>query len=161
MNMVLPYSFNQQGNDYRFETDKDIFYSVTFSNGSFYFADLPPHIPVFEVSIATISLGDHISPPRDARVEATVVEIFKIFFLNHENSIIYICDNLDQKQAARHRKFDMWFRSHAGKELEKYDTHFIVATMEIYASLILHSLNPFKDELIRVFLSQVTEYDKD
>lgn len=55
----------------------------------------------------------------------------------------------------------MWFRSHAGKELEKYDTHFIVATMEIYASLILHSLNPFKDELIRVFLSQVTEYDKD
>ena len=159
--MVLPYSFNQQGNDYRFDTDKGIFYSILFSDGSFYFADLPPHIPVFEISIATVSLGDHISPPRDPRVEATIVEIFRLFFSDHENSIVYICDNLDQKQAARHRKFDIWFRSHAGKELEKYDTHFLVETVEIYASLIIHSLNSFKNELVKVFLSQVNEYDKD
>ena len=88
--MVLPYSFNQQGNDYRFDTDKGIFYSVLFSDGSFYFADLPPHIPVFEVSISTVSLGDHISPPRDPRVEATIVEVFRLFFSDHENSIVYI-----------------------------------------------------------------------
>lgn len=62
--------------------------------------------------------------------------------------------------AARHRKFDIWFRSHAGKELEKYDTRFLVETVEIYASLIIHSLNSFKGELVKVFLSQVNEYDE-
>ena len=105
--MLLPYSFNQQTNDYRFETDNGLFYSVKFTDGSFYFADLPTHIPVFEVSISTISLGDNFSAPKDLRVELTIVEIFRTFFLIYENSIIYICDNLDQKQAARHRKFDM------------------------------------------------------
>lgn len=161
MNTVLPYSFNEHDNDYRFDTDKGVFYSVKFADGSFYFADLPPYIPIYEVSISTVSLGDQLSPPRDARVEATIVEIFRMFFLENENSIIYICDNLDRKQAARHRKFDMWFRKHAEKDLEKYDTHFLVETMEIYASLILHSHNSYKDVLVNVFLSQMNEYDKD
>jgi hypothetical protein len=160
MNTVLPYNFKQHDDGYRFDTDNGLFYSVTFSDGSFYFAELPPHIPVFEVSISTISLGDYLTAPRDPRVEATVVEIFRLFFLDHENSIIYVCDNLDHKQAARHRKFDMWFRRHAIKELEKYDTHFLVESLEIYASLILHSDNAYKDELIKVFLSQANEYDK-
>ena len=161
MNLLLPYHFNQQGNDYRFDTDNGLFYSVKFTDGSFYFANLSAHIPVFEVSISTVSLGDYLSAPRDARIEITIVEIFRIFFLEHENSIIYICDNLDEKQAARHRKFDMWFRRHTGKELEKYDTHFLVESIEIYASLILHVNNPYRQELIDVFLSQVDEYDKD
>ena len=161
MNQVLPYKFTNQGNDYRFDTDKGLFYSVKFTDGAFYFANLPAYIPIFEVSISTVSLGDYLSAPKDQRIEATIVEIFRIFFLEHENSIIYICDNLDEKQAARHRKFDMWFRRHTGEELEKYDTHFLVESMEIYASLILHVNNPFKNKLIEVFLSQVDEYDGD
>lgn len=159
--MYFPYSFQQQGNDYRFDTDKGIFYSIKFSDSSFYFFNLPAYIPVFEISISTVSLGDHLSPPKDARVEATIVAIFRSFFTTHENSIVYICDNLDQKQAARHRKFDIWFRTHAEKELEKYDTHFIVQSLEIYASLILHSANPYKLELTQIFLNQANEYDKD
>ena len=55
----------------------------------------------------------------------------------------------------------MWFRRHTGEELEKYDTHFLVESMEIYASLILHINNPFKNKLVEVFLSQIDEYDKD
>ena len=158
--MLQPYNFHHGGNDYRFDTDKGIFYSVKFTDGSFYFANLPAYIPVFEVGISIISLGENLSPPRDARVEATVIEIFRIFFLNHENSIVNICDNLDLKQAVRHRKFDMWFHRYAGSELSKFDTHFIVEELEIYASLILHTLNPFKDNLTELFLNQADEYDK-
>ncbi len=160
MNIVLPYNFKKQGNDYRFDTDKGLFYSVKFLDGSFYFVSLPAYVPVFEMSITTVSLGDHLSPPRDPRIEATIVEIFRHFFQEHENSIIYICDNLDQKQAARHRKFDMWFRAHTEKGLEKFDTHFIIESLEIYASLILHTDNSYKDELVKVFLNQANEYDK-
>ena len=78
MNQALPYNFNLQDNEYKFDTDNGLFYSVTFVDGSFYFANLPAYIPVFEVSITTISLGDHISPPRDPRLQATIVEIFRI-----------------------------------------------------------------------------------
>ena len=39
--------------------------------------------------------------------------------------------------------------------------HFLVESTEIYASLILHIKNPFKNKLIEVFLSQVDEYDGD
>jgi Family of unknown function (DUF6169) len=159
--MDLQYNFTRHGNEFRFDTDNGIFYSVSFSDGSFYFFNLPLHIPVFEMSIKVVSFGNHLSPPRDRRVEITVVEIFRVFLSDNENSVVYVCDNLDEKQAARHRKFDMWFQRHASKDLEKHDTHFIVDTQEIYASLILHILNPFKQELIKVFLNQVNEYDKE
>lgn len=158
--MDLPYNFLEKDNDYRFETDKGIFYSVSFTDGSFYFINLPPYIPVFEMSIKVVSLGKYMSPPRDPRVEVTIVAIFRLFLAEHENSVVYICDNLDEKQAARHRKFDMWFQRHTNTELVKYDSHFIVDSQEIYASLIFHSLNPFKQNLIQVFLNQANEYDK-
>lgn len=158
--MALPYNFNQNDNNFRFETDKGIFYAVSFADGSFYFTGLPPYIPVFEVSITVISLGDYFTPPKDLRVELTIVEIFRIFLSQHENSIVYICDNLDDKQAARHRKFDTWFSKHAQIDIEKYNTYFLVNDLEIYSSLILHSHNPFKEELIRVFLNQANEYDE-
>lgn len=65
-----------------------------------------------------------------------------------------------KQQAARNRKFDMWFRGHAEKGLEKFDTHFIIESLEIYASLILHTDNSYKDELVKVFQNQANEYDK-
>ncbi len=161
MSIVTPYSFQQNSNEYRFQTDKGVFYSLKFSDGSFYFVNLPTYIPIFEFSITVVSLGDHLSPPRDARVEITIVAIMRLFFLSHENSIIYICDNLDEKQAARHRKFDIWFRTHADEDLEKYDTHFMIQSMEIYASLILHRSNHYKNNLVRIFLNQANEYEKE
>jgi Family of unknown function (DUF6169) len=158
--MDLPYNFLEKDNYYRFETDKGIFYSVSFTDGSFYFINLPAYIPVFEMAIKVVNLGKYMSPPRDLRVEVTIVAIFRLFLAEHENSVVYICDNLDEKQAARHRKFDMWFQGHTNKELEKYDAHFIVDSQEIYTSLILHNLNPFKQDLIKVFQNQANEYDK-
>jgi Family of unknown function (DUF6169) len=161
MSIATPYSFQQNSSEYRFDTENGIFYSLKFSNGSFYFVNLPTYIPIFEFSITIVSLGDNLSPPRDPRVEATIVSILRLFFLAYENSIVYICDNLDHKQAARHRKFDTWFRTHAEQDLEKYDTHFMVQSTEIYASLILHNLNHYKEDLIRIFLNQANEYNKD
>jgi hypothetical protein len=161
MSIATPYSFQQNGNDYRFQTDKGVFYSLKFSDGSFYFVNLPTYIPIFEFSVTVVSLGDYLSPPKDVRVEITIVAIMRLFFLSHENSIVYICDNLDKKQAARHRKFDIWFRTHADQDLEKYDTHFMIQSMEIYASLILHCSNHYKNDLVHIFLSQANEYEKE
>ena len=83
------------------------------------------------------------------------------FLSDHTNSIIYTCDNIDNRHHARNRKFNIWFNRHQSTDLEKYDSAFIVEDTEILASLIIHAQNPFKEELIKVFIEQVDEYRKD
>ena len=155
-----PYKFSQILYEFEFVTDNGIIYSIKFTDGAFLLSGLPPHIPVFDVSIDAVSLGRNPSPPKDLRAEATIVIIFHTFLREHENSAVYVCDNLDNKQAARHRKFDMWFNRNKTADIEKYDTYFIVEELEIYASMIVHVLNPFKNELIKVFGEQNNHYNK-
>ena len=73
---------------------------------------------------------------------------------------MYVCDTNDNKQAARNRKFDMWYNKNKSNDIEKYDNTFIVGDTEIYASLIVHILNPLKDSLKDIFLNQKEKYDK-
>ncbi len=163
MSLHLPYNFRQQGNSYRFQTDKGIYYNVEFSEGSFYFSYFPDYLSVFEFSISVVTLGDNISPPLDHRIESTVVSILETFLLNHENSIIYTCETLDSRQKARHRKFDIWFKQNIKSipELEKYDAFITYEELEIISSLIVHKRNPFKDELIKIFFDQADDYNKE
>jgi Family of unknown function (DUF6169) len=161
MNTPLPYNINQEGNTYKFNTDNGIFYNITFSDGSFYFTNLPSHIPVYEISIKVMSLGNHFSPPRDSRAELTIIDVIRTFLTNHTNSLLYTCDNTDNKHHVRSRKFNMWFNLFQNSQLEKYDAAFAVADIEILSSLIIHSQNPHKERLIKIFDEQAKAYDKD
>jgi Family of unknown function (DUF6169) len=163
MTPTLPYNFNQQGNSYRFLTDKEVYYNVQFSEGSYYFAGFPSYLSVFEFSISVISLGDNVTPPLDPRVEATVVTILKAFLTHHENSIIYVCETVDQRQRARYRKFDGWFNQniYALPELEKHDAFITYEDLEFLSSLIVHKNNPHKEELVQLFFEQAKAYEKD
>jgi hypothetical protein len=162
MTQHLPYNFNQQGNSYRFSTDKDVYYNVQFMDGSYYFVNFPPYLSVFEFSISVTKLGENLTPPFDNRVEATVVAILKAFLINHENSILYICETRDRRQKARYRKFDMWFKHNldALPELEKYDAVVTYEDLEFLSSLIIHNKNSYKDELVKLFLDQAHSFDK-
>lgn len=161
MTIQEPYDFMRFRNEYEFTTSNEIEYVVVFSDGAFLFANLPNHIPVFEVSISVVSLGKNLSPPHDLRAEATFIQIFQDFLIEHQNSIVYVCDTKDNKQGARHRKFDMWFNRNESIDIEKHDTNFIVGELTIYASLIIHVLNPFKESMINILNNQKKEYDKD
>jgi hypothetical protein len=161
MSIPQPYEVNSQGKIYKFTTDNGIFYNVSFSDGSFYFTNIEPHIPVYELAIKFISLGDHFSPPQDRRAEITIIAIIQSFLSDHTNSIIYTCDNIDERHHARNRKFNSWFNRYKSSDLEKYDSSFLVEDTEILASLIVHSQNPFREAVIKVFVDQVNEYRKD
>lgn len=161
MSILQPYEVNIQGNTYKFTTDKGVFYNITFTDGSFYFNNIEPHIPVFELAIKAISLGDYLTPPQDKITEITVISIIQSFLSEHTNAIIYTCDNIDNKHHARNRKFNIWFNRYQTNDIEKYDSSFDVEGSEILASLIIHSQNPFKERLIQVFVEQVNEHRKD
>jgi hypothetical protein len=151
MNTPLPYSFTYYENKYIFQTDNSVAYSVEFTDGTHYFFNLPRHIPVYEFNIKVLNAADSIGQPYDKRIEITIVDILTAFFENHKNSLIYVCDNLDNRQQSRYRKFERWFKKSKTVLIEKYDIDFSVYDIQILASLIVHTQNPDKDLLIRLF----------
>jgi hypothetical protein len=154
MSIHQPYNFTQENGKYFFNTDNSVVYSVEFTDGSFYFYDLPIHIPVFELSIKVLNpVEDGIEQPYDERTEATIVAILSIFFKDNKNSLLYVCDNDGNRQQARFRKFEIWFKKNKTDNLEKYNISFTAIEMPILASLIVHTENPDKDLLVSLFLS--------
>ena len=152
MSILLPYSFTHRENRYVFHTDNSVIYSVEFTDGAFYFYNLPAHIPVFEFNIKVLNAVDSIIQPYDERTEATIVYILNTFFEDNKNSLIYVCDNMGNRQQARFRKFHSWFKKNKTDSIEKYDVSFTALEMQILASLIVHTQNPDKDLLVSLFL---------
>jgi Family of unknown function (DUF6169) len=160
MSTLLPYDVNREDNTYKFNTENGIIYNVIFSDGSFYFSNLPSHIPVYEITIKFVSLGKYFTPPKDSRAEITIIEVIRAFLGTHTNSLLYTCDNTDDKHHVRNRKFNMWFNRFQNSQLEKYDAAFTVADIEILSSLIIHSQNPNRERLIQIFNEQAKAYEK-
>lgn len=152
MSILQQYNFTQRGNRYIFHTDNSVTYSVEFTDGSYYFFNLPIHIPVFEFNIRVLNAVDTLIQPYDERTEVTIVHILSAFFEDNKNSLIYVCDNIGNRQRVRFRKFHSWFKKNKTDELEKYDVIFNALEMQILASLIVHTQNPDKDLLVNLFL---------
>ncbi len=161
MTTPQPYNYIIRNNEYVFVTDYGIQYSIEIEDGSSYFLSFKPYLSVYELSIDIANVEQVIFAPYDRRVEHTILAILKTFFQDHSNSIIYVCDSIDRRHHARNHKFDSWFQRNNDGMLEKYDVEFSTEDMEILASLIVHVNNPFKEELVQLFLAQPNEYDKD
>jgi Family of unknown function (DUF6169) len=151
MSILPPYNFIQLDKKYTFRTDNSIVYNVEFTDGSFYFHNLPSHIPIFELNIRVLNPIDSIGQPFDKRIEVTIVEILSTFFSDNKNSLIYVCDTIDNRQQGRFRKFDIWFKRNNNTLLEKFDVDFTTQDMQILASLIVHHENPEKERLVTLF----------
>jgi Family of unknown function (DUF6169) len=151
MSILLPYSFTYNDGKYSFLTDNSVVYNVEFTDGSYYFFDLPADVPVFELNIKALNAAESIIQPYDKRVEITIVNILSKFFDDNKNSLIYVCNNLDNRERARSRKFNSWFNKNATFSVEKYDINFTMHNIIILASLIVHTENIRKDELIKRF----------
>jgi Family of unknown function (DUF6169) len=154
---MTPYEFIRIRNTYTFFTDNDIKYNIIFFDGSHYFLKLPSHIPVYEGTVTPSMLGEHKSPPFDPRAEFTISNIFKDFLMTVEDSIVYVCDTSDKRPHVRNRKFNSWFDRSKDADIHKVDTHFVIKEVDVYASLIVHDLNPYRDEIVEIFLNQKKE----
>lgn len=159
--MPQKYEFTENGNEYTFETDNNVLYSIQLLKGTHYFKEIEPFIPIYELSIAIKNTDSSVFAPTDKRVEVTIMAILEDFFTINVNSLLYICDNNDGRHHARKRKFDSWFIRNSTPTFEKYDLDFIVEDFEILASLIVHRQNPYKTDLVRLFFEQPKEYGKD
>jgi hypothetical protein len=87
----------------------------------------------------------------DNRIGITVIEIFKLFFANVDNAVIYICDSSDNRQYARKRKFDFWFNKYSNGEILKADGIAVIEETEILNSILVSQQNPKAHEIIVAF----------
>ncbi len=80
--------------------------------------------------------GIHIGT--DVKIGRTVSSIVHSFFRNPSNILVYICDTSDKHQAARDRKFKIWFKRYASLD----DLVFVSEVIDVeddsyFASMIL------------------------
>jgi hypothetical protein len=156
-----PYNFRRSShNSYHFSTDKNVLYSIDFTDGSYYFNGLPDYLSIFEFSINVLSLGDNIAPPHDKRVETTIVKILSAFLSSKENCIIYMCQNSDNRHSARKRKFDSWFQQNTNTLFEKHDLTIKYEEVDYFMTLIINNNNSNKSEIIELFFDLPNQYGK-
>lgn len=149
LNLVSPYTVWSYGDAFRFKTDNDILYMVSF--------DLEEAITInaaYWFNLANIS--DKKSP-NDTKIAQTVAFIIEAFFKSNPNILLYMCDTLNDQQAQRDRLFLHWFHKYVKEE------NFIIKTATIeddgvdnYLAMIVQTTNPQLNEIVNVFNAQVS-----
>lgn len=150
-----PYECNLAEDTLQFTTHAGILYELYFLDGTGYLEDVEfaPFAKVFgfkpvHPNTSPVQLQKDLS---DTRIEATIVAILIRYFSDRRNILMYVCDQQDNKQAARNKLFDKWFNKHRytfhhqfGVSLVKSD---INDKANLFTSLIYREDNFYKQDL--------------
>jgi hypothetical protein len=140
-----------QNNTYIFETDFEITYEIKFVPSGYIWEPATPFFKdnTFEFIIAILEKNKN--PPLDKKIPDTIALIFKDFFTDKRNLVVYICDSSDNKQAIRFRKFNTWFHQYKGMNFMKLDLPIPEGDVTIFTSLIMRLDNPNKGTIMVEF----------
>lgn len=140
-------------NAYYFTTDFGLAYEVLFERSGYIFPEHPDLDPtVFELVIKLIVNNTGRRTPPDAKIAATIADIFKAFLAQNERIVIYICDSSDLRQIARARKFDGWYEYYRGIDFIKINRNILDPSGEIYlTALIIRHDNPNRVRIFEAF----------
>lgn len=151
------YEFEIESNTkYTFETDAQITYEVTFSPMEFVFDDESAlKHNIYELSIELVTKLN-VLPSKDKKIEFTITQIVKHFFLHEPLSFaVFHIANIDKKVISRRRLFSNWFEKHNNDFLEKFEKIIEDKSEIFYVSLILRKDNALKSEIIDFFVNWI------
>ena len=114
------YVFDNITKTYNFTTKNSILYRVAFVVDETFSSISGEEISnIYQIIIEKANEGIE---PFDRKVSKTVEHIIELFFLKVENSLIYVCDDADEKAKLRHKIFDRWYKkSEHRKSIIKID----------------------------------------
>lgn len=146
INQTAPYRVLEYEEDTAcFITDSGVVYMVGF------IAETNMDIPnAYQLFITPKGRIKHVGT--DSKIGQTVAEIVKSFFRNNDNVLVYICDTSDRMQAARNRKFKMWFRQYT--KMDKFEfvsERMNVGDDEYFAAMIIKNSHPKSATTIDLF----------
>lgn len=145
INAKSPYEVSYAPNgDFVFATNLGIHYLISFE------AEQPVGgCATFQFVIQKL---EHLRSPHDAKVEQTILAILDVFFTEHLDVLLYMCDDSDGREANRNRLFLAWFRKHATPERFTIRTaSAIVEGKGFYAAIIVENRNPLLESIIDDF----------
>ena len=106
INIQSPYEVSYAPNgDFVFSTNLGIHYLISFES------ETPMGgCDTFQFVIQKL---DQQRSPHDAKVEQAILAILNVFFEEHLDVLLYMCDDSDGREANRNRLFLAWFKKHA------------------------------------------------
>ena len=109
INIQSPYEVSYAPNgDFVFSTNLGIHYLISFES------ETPMGgCDTFQFVIQKL---DQQRSPHDAKVEQAILAILNVFFEEHLDVLLYMCDDSDGREANRNRLFLAWFKKHAAPE---------------------------------------------
>ena len=149
---------------YRFVTDAGAEYNCSFVTYAEYFKELPHNVAskfyAFNLDLVN---KDFKGKAVDKRIADTVITIVGDFLNSKINAVVYICDNSDNREAARARKFLSWFTytDHPSNEIIQVGGAFEAGGMKLYTALLVHRHNKLKKKLVEAYLDLIESDDEE
>ena len=128
-----------------FITDSGVVYMAGF------IAETNMDIPnAYQLFITPKGRTKHVGT--DVKIGQTIAEIVKSFFRNNNNVLVYICDTSDRMQAARNRKFKIWYNQYTSTdEFEFVSEEMEVGEDEYFTAMIIKKTHTNSIETINAF----------
>lgn len=155
-NSSTPYNFfrNPHSGTYHFDTDYNVDFTVYFALDSSWF---PSHSQ-FSNQVYTFGFWTNANSKRDKRVMTTISAIVIEHFSKHKESILtFICDDDDQKQVNRMRKFNGWYLLNFRADIIKLDKDVVFEGKTKHTSLVMHIENSHFELVRDIYLSADTD----
>lgn len=159
LNLQCPYSvvLDEEAFIYSFYTSSQIPYKIIFSDSTSFFEGTSVESQIQKVYSLSIEKATIVKEPFDRDVQTTIDCIITHFFEDVEKSLIYMCDNSDEREVARYRKFSIWYKLSSFKEqVVKVDESIESEGLTYYTSIIYHKDNALRFELNKAY-SEVIE----
>ena len=107
VNAKSPYKIDSdQSGSFFFVTDKQRPYHVAFIEDQLF----------YEQGIYQYCIDTDVHTAADSHVYEVVVALMEEFFRSSAKGVLYVCDSMDGRQAARNRLFNRWFNSYVEKD---------------------------------------------
>ena len=145
INAQSPYevSFAPNG-DFVFATSLNIHYLISF--------EMEEPVGGCNTFQFVIQKLENQRSPHDAKVEQAILAILDVFFREHLDVLLYMCDDSDGREANRNRLFLAWFKKHAAPDRFTIRTaSAIVEGKGFYAAIIVENRNPLLEIIIADF----------
>lgn len=136
------YKVSETEHGYSFITDSGVEYFLTFFEYPPIDDSLSTKIYMFNID-RTCRYGGQ----NDEKVRNTILLVLNDFFEKNDDALIALTDTLDDKQAARYRLFNYWFKKFSADRLEKLDVSFSDNGVTMYVSLMFKKSHLDADNL--------------
>ena len=149
------YEVQENENGYQFTTMAGVNYFLTFFSYPTVSDFLSTNVYMFNIDRASFPYAPN-SGQDDIKVRNTILYVLELFFQEHEDALITICDVVDGKQFARKRLFDSWFQKFNNNRLIKLESECQIDDVPTFVSL-LFSARHYDQEGLRKSFQELVE----